>query len=292
MKILHLLLLLLIIETKIYGEEKIIALKSGSNPVYDSALNSFIKYCNCSVESYDLISLGNIPPHVIEKIKNQKSSFLIAVGTGALKTVSAQFPEKKVLYLIGINPELVGIPSENVFGISVFIDSREVAEIIKDILTNVKTVACLISPKLKKVGDELGNSLSEKGLKFLLITANDPVEGFQKISEPEFDLLYLLPDPDVLNSVSYQAIVKLSEKKNFLVVAPSSTFLRIGGHISFEPDLERAGSEAVKMIEDIRGGKKGKMIPLSVKSILLKKEMAEGIKSKKYKIEITKGGEQ
>ncbi len=126
-----------------------------------------------------------------------------------------------------------------------------------------------------------------------LIISNSPTDSIIKVKEVNFQLLYLIPDPYVLNPTTYKAIVKLSAMKNFLIIAPSEIFLKIGGHIAIEPDFDKAGKYAGRLMNEFLSQGKQDSLHLPIKGLIInEKEMRERkyITPKGYTIKSIKGG--
>jgi len=268
-----------------FTQSEFFVLKTESNPFYDGVLTAFERWCECSLKVYDMQGKIEAGRELIKKERDRIKNMVVAVGTLAMRAIHEGLPEKNILCLLCMDPEYLDIPSYKVSGVSVFFDTAEVSKAIAEMLPEIKRGAILVSEKMVQVGEEMRSIL-----KFDLLISKNPMDSLQKISEREFEIIYFLPDPQTLNPTVYQTIVKLSKKKDFIIVAPSPAYLKIGGHMAFTPDLERAGKEGARIMKDALSGGKGRFIRCPTNEVVIN-ERAMASKSYKtpkgFKVKIT-----
>jgi ABC-type uncharacterized transport system substrate-binding protein len=260
------------------SQQNIFVLKSEANPFYNSILSAFGKWCDCKLDIYDMEGKIEKGKELIKK-ERDKIDIGVAVGTLAMKAFNEELPEKNILCLLCMDPEYLNIPPHKVSGVSVFLDEEEVSEALVQMLSETKKVGVLISEKMKNLQKEISEAFLKRNLKMNLLISTNPMDSLLKIKDGEFDILYLLPDPQILNPSTYQAIVKILPTKNFIMIAPSPIYLKLGGHIAFNPDLERAGKEGAKIFKEISSGG-GRFIRCPIKEVILNEKAME---NKKYK---------
>lgn len=271
-------LFIIVFSKEALSQTRIFVLKTESNPFYNEVISAFGKWCDCKLEIYDMEGKIEKGKDLIKKEKD-KIDIAVAAGTLAMKVLHEELPEKQLLCFLCMDPEYLHIPLQKVSGVSVFLDEEEVSGVIAQMFPETKKVGVLISEKMGNLQKEINEAFSKKNWKTELLISTSPMDSLLKIKEGEFDILYLLPDPQLLNPSIYQAIVKILPTKNFIMIAPSSVYLKLGGHIAFNPDLERAGKEGAKIMREIPSGG-GKFIRCPIKEVIVnEKAMA----NKKYK---------
>lgn len=253
----------------------VIIVKASSIPIHKKAENYFLKnFKNAYV--INLEGKGHIEKDKISKFKN---STVIAIGTSSMK----------LLYKNNISPSLYvfGLPLDEyyydelggVYSVSILPDFNMCIKAIKEMLPQVKRIGLLISSDMSGYLLRLSDQIKGAGLQPVVLVANAPGEGIYALSRATVDLIFTFPNPQILTPSSYKLLLALAQKRNFIIVAPSPQLLQMGGHLSFEIDVDRALFTAVSILK--RPGKYEKFMEAPLKAVWINKIWMKDVNFKK-----------
>lgn len=236
--------------------------KSADIKPYNDALEGFKKSCACSVE--DLSASEGEYSEVIRNIRKMGPDAVFAIGLDALVHLQA-VRDIPVVYTMVPNPGANISDRKNVSGVSMYIPPGDYMNAAVAVLPHAKRIGIVYNPKNMKVFvDEAAQLAQEKGLELVLKAAHasNEVPALIDSMKDKVDLLWMLPDTTVVNSVALDYMLLFSFRNRVPVLTFSRKYVEMGALASLNVDPFDLGAQAGELASSIaaekrpRGGSK------------------------------------
>ncbi len=224
--------------------EKLTVFNADSPKLCEPFVNALEKACQCKVE--------------IAKKTSKLQDHSIVVGYGRLKSIIGDAFSSPLVLMYSLSPYLFQ-NSETVNAVVTYPAPEDAVKIIKK-LTSRKRVAL---PYSYGISDEYMRRfrmvMETNGFDVIPILGLNPsgiFVRFKQVAE-QVEILFTILDPLVLTPESYSYLARYCRKQKILLIAPTETYLKLGGDLTFIPDYQRIARSTLELKQALQQGEQG-----------------------------------
>jgi putative tryptophan/tyrosine transport system substrate-binding protein len=175
-------------------------------------------------------------------LKENPEKFL-AVGDVALSFCVETAPDVPGIYLMLATEQLVKKISSSWQweGTKVWVEPEIQLELIRKLMPDIKTVGMVLSPTCKNCGERFVAAATRYGLKLQFILTEERrqiIPAMRKVFG-QSDVYLLLPDPNLLNNVTIQELLRLQREFQRPFIGPAMPFVHMGAMMSINYELDK-----------------------------------------------------
>jgi putative tryptophan/tyrosine transport system substrate-binding protein len=218
----------------------VLVVRSQDLPPYAAVDQAFTASIGQSVSR---ITLGG-SPEALARALSERPTLVLALGQEAARAVTALKPTAPVLCALVPFPEkldgrLVAVP--------MFASPKRQAQLLKQAVPGAKRVGLVYSPTHSRaVADAYGSAASAAGL----TPVRYEVEGLRDFAGAvrklvgRVDVLWLIPDPTLINAETFKFLVQTSFESKLPLVAYSQAMVKAGALLAVEAEYAEMGRRA------------------------------------------------
>ena len=231
---------------------EIVVLKSSDVDYYSQAVQGFRQALptHTHIVEYTIPERTTDAREVGQSIRAGHPDLVLAVGLKAALAAKLEIPDLPVVFCLVLNPELHGLPADNMIGILMKVPPNQQLESIKTVAPRARRIGVLYDERqqaatvsaAKHQAKLLGLQLIERA-----VTNREEVAGALTALLPLIDLLWVLPDQTVITEKSLPFLLASTFDAKIPLFGFSSTLVQRGalGALVIEP-LD-AGTQAGRM---------------------------------------------
>jgi putative ABC transport system substrate-binding protein len=197
------------------------------------------------------------------KLKELQPNVILAVGQRALQAARAAAPETPVVHCMVLGAAAAG--SRAVTGVRLEVAPAELLGSLKGVLPSAKRVGVIYDPRTlgwyydeaEKAARALGLSLVPKA-----VTDARDVRGAADALAGQIDVLWLWPDPRLINSEMFSVLLLSTIDRHVALVGFLDSFTEKGALASVAPDYREAGRRAAKLAQELAGKAAAARLPV------------------------------
>jgi putative ABC transport system substrate-binding protein len=186
------------------------------------------------------------------KLKELQPGVILAVGQRALQAARALAPETPVVHCMVLGAAAAG--SRNVTGVRLEVSPAELLASLKSILPAARRVGVIYDPRtLGWYHDEADKAARALGLSLVAKAVTDArdVRGAADAITGQIDVLWLWPDPRLINSEMFSVLLLSTIDRHVALVGFLDSFTEKGALASVSPDYREAGKRAAKLAQEL-----------------------------------------
>ena len=229
-----------------------IVLKEKNIQIYDSVLSGFRAAFNKKIQVFDI---GD------ESIRNKKAPLVITIGSEALAQAVKNKGVREIVYAMVLSPD---IPDQiSATGVDLVVSFGDQFKVVRETLPAVKRIGILYSPETSRYFNQAMEAAAKQGLTIvgrLMVSDADIASAMGKLNG-KIDLIFLLPDSQVLTVGSLKYIMLYSDANKMPVFGLSQTYVENGALMALSLDPYDIGRQAGEMVKKISKGENIKSIP-------------------------------
>jgi putative ABC transport system substrate-binding protein len=261
-------LLFLCTSAKAYTYE-VIVVKSAAFKPYNDVLKGFRKACNCEVRELKLVE--DEKQITVEKISRLAPDAVLAIGTDAFKKVKP-LKDIPVIYTMGMPSEADISLQKNISGVSMDISPETYIATMVEIFPKAKRIGLIYDPQQKgKFVKKALEAANQSGVELVPEIAQKPSDMPPLLDgmHGKIDILWMLPDPTVVNSESLNYMLLFSFKNKVPVFTFSRKYAEMGALAALNIDPFDMGVQAGELARMLSEGHKGSIRVYAKKAHLI-----------------------
>jgi putative ABC transport system substrate-binding protein len=197
------------------------------------------------------------------RIKDLQPAVILAVGQRALQAARAAAPETPVVHCMVLGAAAAG--SRVVTGVRLEVAPGELLASLKTVLPSARRIGVIYDPRtLGWYRDEAEKAAHTLGLSLVTKTVADArdVRGAADALAGQIDVLWLWPDPHLINSEMFSVLLLSTIDRRVPLVGFLDSFTQAGAIASVAPDYREAGRRAAKLISELVGRSPAARVPV------------------------------
>lgn len=208
---------------------------------------------------------------IMDGIVNQKPDLLFLTSTPTLQAAQRKIRDLPVVFTVVADPVLAGAGASfeehqpNITGISTLGDYKRMAEVVRLVMPQVRSVGTLYSPgednSVKNLG-EFKLYAAEQGIEVVAVPVNSATEvADATLAMTSRGVELVCQIIDNLTASSYPSISRICREKGIPVFGFVSNQIDMGAVLVISRDYVQAGIDAVNLAARIFGGEEVASIP-------------------------------
>jgi len=247
-------------------EQKTIAIiTSQEKGPYNQAVIGFKEYLkknkiDVQYSEYDL-SQEKEPVKICEKIRNEKPTLVLAIGSNAKKLAEDNLTDIPVVYSMVLLSE--PFTRVNMTGVSLHIPLDVKINALKRILPEAKKVGLVYSAKTEDEKGKITRAIEKEKLQLLAKKVDSEKDLQMAIEdiEQKIDCFWMLPDSTIYSPESVKYLLMSGLKQKFAVIGLASSYVEAGALFSLDCDYENIGQQTAELALKILNGEKAANLP-------------------------------
>lgn len=228
-----------------------IVLTSADIKPYKEAIEGFKKTCGCSVRVLSLNEreITGIP----EQIRRLKPDAVFAVGAGAF-SLARTITELPVIYAMVPHTNALRSISDNISGVSMNISPERYLNTMAEILPGAKRIGVVYDPRNTEViVSEALRIAGSRGIELVLAKTERPedVPSLVDSMKNRIDILWMLPDPTVVSSSTFEYMLLFSFRNRVPLFAFADKYAEMGALASLSVVPSDIGMQAGEIMNKI-----------------------------------------
>ncbi len=272
-KISRYLLLLLLLFISILSlwsepEQKTISISiitSQEKAPYNQAVIGFKEYLkknkiDVRYSEYDLPKEKE-PVKICEKIRNEKPTLVLVIGSNAKKLAEDNLTDIPVVYSMVLLSE--PFTRVNMTGVSLHIPSELKINALKRILPEAKKIGLVYSGKTEDEEKKITRAIEKEKLQLFAKKADSEKDLQTAIEdiEQKIDCFWMLSDSNIYSPESVKHLLISGLKRKFAVIGLASSYVEAGALFSLDCDYEDIGQQTAELALKILNGEKAANLP-------------------------------
>jgi putative ABC transport system substrate-binding protein len=197
------------------------------------------------------------------RLKQQQPAVILAVGQRALQAARAAAPETPVVHCMVLGAAAAG--SRTVTGVRLEVSPAELLGQIKAVVPHATRIGAIYDPRtLGWYHDEADKAAKGLGLSLVTKAVSDArdVRGAADALAGQIDVLWLWPDPKLINSEMFSVLLLATIDRRVALVGFLDSFTQAGALASVAPDYREAGKRAGKLVADLVAKSAASRVPV------------------------------
>jgi putative ABC transport system substrate-binding protein len=186
------------------------------------------------------------------KLKELAPAVILAVGQRALQAARTAAPETPIVHCMVLGAAAAG--SRAVTGVRLEVAPAELLAALKSVLPSAKRIGVIYDPRtLGWYHQEADKAARELGLSLVSKAVGDAkdVRGAADALVGQIDVLWLWPDPRLMNSEMFSVLLLSTIDRHVALVGFLDSFTQAGALASVAPDYREAGKRAAKLAAEL-----------------------------------------
>jgi putative ABC transport system substrate-binding protein len=221
---------------------------------YNVALRGFKSVC--SGKTIKLSSLELSEAEVVNKARIMNPSLILAIGMDALAKART-IKDVPVIYLMVLNPRSLIQNTDNITGISMYVQPGRQLSTLQQILPQARKIGLLFDPDKSgyfvKSAQSAAAATNIELLTKAVHSTRGAVAAFDGM-KGQIDALWLVPDTTVVNPGSIDLLLLSAMESRIPVFCFSDKYAEKGALFSLDVDALEAGRQAGEMANRILAG--------------------------------------
>jgi putative ABC transport system substrate-binding protein len=231
---------------------EIVVLKSSDVGYYTQAVQGFRQAlpAQAHIVEYTLRDGGTDAREVGQSIRAGHPDLVLAVGLNAALAAKLEIPDLPVVFCLVLNPELHGLPADNMTGVLMKIPHQQQLESIKSVAPRARRIGLLVGAthSIEAITTATGQAKS-LGLHLITATVSNRAQVPEALKRllPQIDLLWLLPDQMVITEELLPFLLRSTLDAKIPLFGFSSTLVQRGALGALVIDPVEAGQQAGRL---------------------------------------------
>ncbi len=228
---------------------------------YHQAIDGFSETSHLKVDAvFDMKGDFQVARSLLHTIENElQPELILAVGVWALQAVLEFHPNTPVIYAMVLNPSnLIDSEMTGVTGASMNIKVSDSLNLIRQLNPDIKRVGTIYNKQNTGFLIERAKSFCSRiGIELITREIKSPkqaLSGLQELEEEQIDILWLLPEKDILGNDFVEQIMMFSYRENIPVIGYSLGQVEMGAVMSLSmassKDIGRQAGELANQMMD------------------------------------------
>jgi putative ABC transport system substrate-binding protein len=236
----------------LYGLGEAVAVIEGRQWPYEMALSGIVETCKCSVETYYLNEIKQVPTFK-KKLAFEQPRLLLAIGTKSLEFILSNDFGLPVVYSMVLNPwSKISSRSSDVTGVSMNVSPGLYWDVLAHIRPAIRTVGLVYNPdETQKLKDYAEKLAVEHGQKLIAVPAHNPKEALHAIKgmASSIDAFWMLPDQSLIRQEIIDSLVSYSFEQHFVLIGLSSKHVSAGALMAYSFNSKSIGESSGRMVD-------------------------------------------
>jgi ABC-type uncharacterized transport system substrate-binding protein len=197
-------------------------------------------------ELYDMKDSRKNDEKILAAVEDQKPSLVIALGDKAAQLAAQKLPSTPVLVGMVLEMDIEELKRPGIEGVALQIPAQSVLTQLRLLLPDLRRVGILSSGlRFSSFREAIRSYAGQLGLQAIDMTVPQEglLEGQLDRELPDLDALWVLPDPNILSSASFQTMVDKTRQSKKALVVFSENFVKAGALFSISPDYRAIGQQ-------------------------------------------------
>lgn len=232
----------------------VLIVKDSDIKPYQDAIQGFQKTCSCSVREMDLSDLG-----ALEEALKAKPDAVVVFGTQAFRRIK-EVRNVPLIYAMVMPSETAEAIGKNVSGVSMDVDPAVYLAAMAGLFPDAKNIGVIFNPgQTGPLVREASVAARQQGISLVLKPVLEPHEAPAHLKElrGKIDVLWMLPDPTIMNTEMIDAMLLFSFQQSVPVFSFSKKYVEMGAvaALTIAPRNmgEQAGEMARSLLQDGKG---------------------------------------
>src|SRR4030042_5460883 len=224
---------------------------------YEEAYDGLVADGRFQTTLLDMQGKPELSSWIVREIRETSPKAIVAIGMLAAQTVTLNFNDIPVIFLMVLSSETSDLKSNKITGIVLDLSYSDLFRCFDYIKPNIKNIGLIINPNKSNV--DLGKlekiALAKNAN---LVVANvssekDIPSALRQLEKPMYSFL-LLPDPAIVNRESFSYILETTLKFNIPLISYSESHVKVGALFSISPIYFDIGKQCTSVLEKILNG--------------------------------------
>lgn len=244
---------------------EVAALIGADVPPYQEAIEGFRKTSKLKIDIvYDMKGDFEVAKRIVETIDTEiRPKLIYAVGVWALQAVMERKSNTPVVYAMVLNPpSLIDLAISEVTGASMNIKVSDTFNLIRELNPEIRRVETIFNQNNTGfLVDEAKRMSSKYGFELVAVQINssrEAMSALQTLENEKIDILWLLPDKDVLGKEFVEQIMLYSFREKVPVIGYSTSQVKMGALLALSlASGEDIGRQAGELANQLQSGGPG-----------------------------------
>ena len=200
------------------------------------------------IELYDMKDSRKNDEKIVSKIASQDPALVVALGDKAARLASEQLRSHPILIGMVLEMDVESFKLPGVEGVGLQIPAQSVLTQLRLLVPNIRRVGVISSAdKFLSFRESIRASARSMGVQAVdvALTGKGEIEERLNRDLDALDAVWLLPDPRIVDSTTFQMIVEKTKAAKKPFVAYSENFVKAGALFSVSPDYNATGQQLV-----------------------------------------------
>ncbi|MCP4689892.1 MAG: hypothetical protein GY859_17710 [Desulfobacterales bacterium] len=222
-------------------------------PPYHQTVTEFVEFCNGDVVRLFVADMEE--SEAMELIKEYDPRLIFAVGWDALVKVGG-VEKTPVLYAHTLHPEEIVGQRPNFTGVGAIISPGRQLSTLKATLPGLERAGLLYTSRTAPMAKEARMAAARAGVKLIALEVKKQSNIALLLEEmrEEIEVLWLLPDTDLLTDDVIEYIFLYSSKNKKAIFAISDKYVEMGAFLAVDVDAKDLGEQIAGMANRILAG--------------------------------------
>jgi putative ABC transport system substrate-binding protein len=246
--------------------KNVFAIASKNAQFYTDPLEGFKRSCTHNITGVILSENEQENMRNIANVKNGNPDLVFLIGSYAASSFDFKSTNVPVVYCMILDPEGHGLSGPNVTGVSLDVPVSAELSFLKTLVPNVRRIGLLYNPQsMQKVADDLARETTTRRMELFTAPVNSSAEianalkGFK--DKDKIEALYLPMDSTLLEKRTFEYINLFSIQNRIALLTPTAKFVKMGGLMAADVDLQGIGRQAGTIANRILAGTSPSSIP-------------------------------
>lgn len=229
------------------GGGQVVILKSADIAPYNEAAEGFKKTCNCNTTELSLPETDE--RSLLEEIREHKPGLVLTIGLDAVHLGNRTTTLPLVYAMVPSSPAS-GLKAGSMSGVSLHITPEKYLNAMLDLFPGVRRVGLVFDPKtLDAFVREAEQLARRKGVELITqkVSRSGEVSAAFDSLMPRVDIIWMLPDPTVVNPESFKYLLGLSYQRRLPVFTFAKKYVELGASAGLFVPPGEAGAQAAEI---------------------------------------------
>jgi len=245
---------------------RVVAIASRNAQFYTEPLEGFRKSCTHNVRSFMLTNDELENSRILSQARNIKPDLILLIGSFAAVKFVPMPTDIPIVYCMILKPANLDLTASNITGVSLEIPYSIKLNYLQRLNPNIQRVGLLYNPNnMSEIADELAKASTDADIELFtasVISSVDISDALKAFKEKDkIEALYLPPDNTLLEKRTFEYITLFSIQNRIALIAPTAKFVKMGGLIAADVDLQGIGHHAGIIANRIIAGEDPSSIP-------------------------------
>ncbi len=246
--------------------KNVFAIASRNAKFYIDPLEGFKRSCTHNIRGFILSTSERENASSIARVRDGNPDLVLLIGSFAASSFDFKSMNIPVVYCMILNPEGRGLTGPNITGVSLEVPVSTELSFLKTLAPNISRIGLLYNPQsMQKVADDLARETVSRNMELFTAPVNSSAEianalkGFK--DRDKIEALYLPMDSTLLEKRTFEYINLFSIQNRIALLTPTAKFVKMGGLMAADVDLQGIGRQAGAMSNRILAGTSPSSMP-------------------------------